>query len=263
MRIYLLPPSYNGESLLELTGKQYNYIVNVLRLKSGQKILGRDSLGQLWNLEVLSITKTSVSLSSEKTDHEEEQTDTLPQDRPEKTIILYQCIPKGRKTDDIIRMATEAGVKTIVLVRSKNCVADFSGKEESKLTRYDSVIKEAIQQSGSLVPTTVEGVIDISQVYEDLIKKAQSLNKKEIGIFLHQSNTGEKQESLYSILNGFDGVTGILIGSEGGLTNEECTMLLQAGMKPVLLKTNILRCETAAIYAIGAAQTILEQNSCV
>lgn len=259
MRLYLLPSDYNGSPEIELKGKQYNYIVNVLRLKKGQKIMGRDAKGLLWDLEISEITKDTVLLSSRKTETEEERTDALPQDRPRQTIILYQCIPKGRKTDEIIRRATEAGVKTIVLVKSRNCVADFKDKEESKLSRYDSIIKEAIQQSGSLIPTTVEGVIDISQVPEDLNQKAKKENANQLGLFLHQCKIRENQSNLADTVEGFKGVTGVLVGPEGGLTEDECNLLLQQNLKAVILKTNILRCETASIYAIGAIQTLLER----
>ena len=60
--------------------------------------------------------------------------------------------------------------------------------------------------------------------------------------------------------SGFDGIVAIVVGPEGGLEEEECSLLLESGFKAVVLKTNILRCETASIYAIGAVQTILESS---
>ncbi len=157
-----------------------------------------------------------------------------------------------------MKRATEAGVQAIVLVKSRNCVADISGKESSKLSRYDAVIKEAIQQSGSVVPTTVEGPIDISKIPEDLKRRANG--SPTLGLVLHQCELEKDQSDLLGTVKGFAGTTAIVVGSEGGLTNEECNKLLQAGFKAILLKTNILRCETASIYAIGAIQTILEST---
>ncbi len=265
MRVFLLPPTFNGEQTVDITGKEYNYLVNVLRLKKGQKIMGRDNLGNLWDLTIEEISKKSLILSTAKTKTLTEYTDTLPQENPLRTIILYQCIPKGRKADFIIKKATEAGIKTIVLVKSKNCVADFTGKESSKLYRYDAVIKEAIQQSGSTVPTTIEGPIDISQVPSNFLEKAKG--NPSLGLMLHQCKIKENQKELVSCIKEFkketqEGITGILVGSEGGFTNDECEALINAGFNAIILKTNILRCETASIYAIGAIQTLLE-TSCV
>lgn len=258
MRLFLLPQTFKGEPVLEIAGKEYNYLVNALRLKEGQRIMGRDRSGALWDLSIESIGNGRCTLTAAPTQKETECTDALPQRRPLKPIILYQCLPKGRKADDIIKKATEAGVRSIVLVKSQNCIADISGKESSKLSRYDSIVKEAIQQSGSMVPTTVEGPIDISMVPQDLSNKANKAPT--LGLVLHQCELQENQSDLFETIKGFEGTTAIVVGPEGGLSNEECSILLGAGFKAILLKTNILRCETASIYAIGAIQTILEST---
>lgn len=260
MRLYLLPQNYNGEKTLTLTGKDYNYLVNVLRLKKNNKISARDRLGNIYELEILSTDNKICTLSSTPTTVLKENTDALPQDRPNCTIVLYQCLPKGRKTDEIIKRATEIGVYRVVLVKSKNCVSDISGKEDARLTRYDSLITEAVQQSGSTVPTAVEGVIDIKEVPDHFKNLCEKLSLPGCGIILHQAKLKEDQASLFKTLVNFKGIVGIAVGSEGGFTDEECSYLLTAGFKAVLLKTNILRCETASIYAISAAQTIMEES---
>ncbi len=258
MRLFLLPKTFNGEKTLTLTGKEYNYLVRALRLKEGQKIMGRDNKGILWELTIAQIEKNCCILNVEASNKATEFTDTLPQERPLKPIILYQCIPKGRKIDDIIKKATETGVQAIVLVNSENCVANIKGKEESKLARFDSIVKEAIQQSGSIIPTVVDGPIELKDIPQDLEKRAKG--SKTLGLVLHQCKLKEDQRDLLTTVKDFDGTTAIIVGAEGGLTDKECELLIESRFKAILLKTNILRCETASIYAIGAIQTILETS---
>ncbi len=258
MRLFLLPPTFKGEPALELSGKDFNYLIHALRLKEGQEIMGRDRDGKLWDLRITGIRKNSCTLSASEAQSAQSKTDALPEERPLKPIILYQCLPKGRKADDIIKKATEAGVRDIVLVRSRNCVASLEGKEETRLSRYDALVAEAIQQSGSMVPTKVHGVIDIRAVAEDFISRSCGMNR--LGLVLHQTRLSENQSDLFSCVRGFNGCIALVVGPEGGLEEDECMMLLDAGFKAVLLKTNILRCETASIYAIGAVQTILESS---
>ncbi len=258
MRLFLLPKTFKGETSLSLTGKEYNYLIRALRLKEGQKLMGRDNKGALWELTIVQINKNSCVLETKPSNEATEYTDALPQDRPLKPIILYQCLPKGRKLDDIIKKATETGVQAIVLVNSENCVASMEGKESSKLARFDAIVKEAIQQSGSIVPTTVEGPIDLKEVPKDLEKRANG--NKTLGLVLHQCKVKEDQSDLLTTARAFEGTTALLVGAEGGLTDKECQLLLASGFKAILLKTNILRCETASIYAIGALQTILETS---
>ena len=81
-----------------------------------------------------------------------------------------------------------------------------------------------------------------------------------LGLVLHQTRLSEDQSDLMECVRGFGGCTAIVVGPEGGLEEDECRTLLDAGFRAVLLKTNILRCETASIYAIGAVQTIVESS---
>ncbi len=258
MRLFLMPSGFKGEPELTVSGKDFNYLIRALRLREGQKIMGRDRDGGLWDLTITGIGKSSCTLQALRAEKAESRTDALPESRPLRPIILYQCLPKGRKTDDIIKKATEAGVRDIVLVSSRNCVANLEGKEESRLSRYDAVVAEAIQQSGSLVPTKVSGVIPISDVPDDL--QARSGGMATLGLVLHQTSLSEDQSDLMECVRGFNGCTALLVGPEGGLEEDEARMLLGRGFRAVLLKTNILRCETASIYAIGAIQTILEST---
>ena len=253
-----MPSDYDGSPFLDLSGKDFNYLIRSLRLREGQKIMGRDRSGGLWDLCITHIGKASCTLSAERAETAESRTDALPQSAPLKPIILYQCLPKGRKADDIIKKATEAGVRDIVLVKSANCVANLEGKEETRLGRYDALVAEAIQQSGSLVPTKVHGVIGIADIPQDL--RTRSGGMETLGLVLHQTRLSEDQSDLFECVRGFGGCTAIVVGPEGGLEEDECRMLLDAGFRAVLLKTNILRCETASIYAIGAIQTIVESS---
>ncbi len=258
MRLFLLPDSFNGSDEITLTGKEYNYLIKVLRLKENASVTGRDKNGNVWNLTILSIAKNSCRLSAVRADIVKNTTDTLPESRPERNIILYQCLPKGRKLDEIIKKATEMGVRAVVPVNSKNCIASIEGKEEARLERYKAMIKEAVQQSGSMIPTTIEPAIDLSKVSEDFQNRCMSYNEEGKGLILHQCKIKEHQKDLVATVKGFKGTVAVLIGPEGGFTDSECQMMTDSGFEAVLLKSNILRCETAAIYAIAAVQTLLE-----
>ena len=95
----------------------------------------------------MSITKKNVTLSAVRDKYAKETTDALPENRPEHNIILYQCLPKGRKLDEIVKRATEIGVTAIIPVKSRNCVVNVEERrEENRLDRYNSLIKEALEQ---------------------------------------------------------------------------------------------------------------------
>ena len=250
MRLFLLDENFTGNEFLTLEGKNFRYLTKVLRLKKGQKITGRDKIGNLFLLELKEVFKDSCVLKATAIEKPVETTDNLPKNsKPLPSIYLFQAITKQKKFEQIIRQSTELGVKAIIPVNSK-----FSTKEKMREERCQSMIKEAIQQSGSLVPTTLEkaiSIIDIPTYWKD----------RGPLLFFHQ-NPLENQENLSSILstkNTYEHL-GLLIGSEGGFNEEECNFLRKSGFHQLLLQTNILRAETAAICACSICQFLLTES---
>lgn len=293
MRIFVLPPNFKESLPFTITGSDFHYIIHVLRLKKGDKLTGRDPNdlnAKLWILEITNISKNSCTLKAvteitNANTGSAETTDSLPEDRPEIPIILYICIPKGSKLKQIIRMSTEIGVLYIIPVISKNCTAVIkpenikpesvkpksiktdnfkspnpSEEEDLTFSKYDITVKEALQQSGSIIPTKVCAPIQISDLPTDFKKRCETLKKDGICLLFHQKKLTENQQDLVNLLIHTDKINektvGVLIGSEGGFTNDECSFLLTNSLYPVLLKTNILRTETAVVYAISTVQAV-------
>lgn len=166
MRQYILPLSFNGESSLTLYGKESKYLVKVLRLGVGEQLLGRDRVGNAYLLTIVQTTSSSCTLRCEIPT----TTITVDEAQPAYTgpwpqLTLMQALLKGRKEDELIRQATEIGVKTITLIKSQNCVTDGSGCTEQRMERLQKKVREALQQSGSTTPTTIQsGVIDLADL---------------------------------------------------------------------------------------------------
>ena len=263
MRQYILPSSYQGEPTLILEGKESQYLNRVLRLRIGEQFLGRDSKGNKYQLTMESITKKGCTISCQKVDQEQDiaSTDALPSYQgPFPNLVLLQCLCKGKKEEQIVRQATEIGVSTIALVESRYCIPDLSEKKEkatqTRLERLQAQIKEALQQSGSAVPTQLENqVLPLSQL-------PSWWENRGLALFFHQSKCTDEQKTLSQLVLDYpiDKPIAVLVGPEGGFSEEECTFLQTSGFKPVLLRTNILRCETAGIYALSALQVLLTEK---
>lgn len=264
MRQYLLDSSFTSEQkTLVLTDKESQYLTKALRLKVGERILGRDRTGKTWLLKLEKIGKNSCILSVSPLEEEGEvdlATDSLPSYKGSyPRIFLYQCLCKGKKNEMIVSQATEIGVEEITLVQSTFCMKDFSHKKGNLIgtqkERLESQIKEAIQQSGSPIPTHLgEESISLTDI-------PGHWGDKGLFIFFHQ-NSRSSQKSLPQLLSTVPSNTPIamLIGSEGGLSDQECDLLESAGFHSVMLKGNILRSETAAVYALSTIQVLLTET---
>jgi 16S rRNA (uracil1498-N3)-methyltransferase len=83
----------------------------------------------------------------------------------------------------------------------------------------------------------------------------QFCKKTETSIFFHQNTIENKSLHLY--LFSATGKINIILGPEGGFSDNEVRFMMEKEFLPAYLGQNILRAETAAIYGIAAIKTIL------
>jgi len=256
MRQYVLPKTFHGEETVTLSEKEAKYLTKVLRFRVGQQFSGIDASGTIWDVTIMEGNK--LRCAPAENGKPRTTSDTLPAFLgPYPHLHLYQCLCKGKKDEDIVRAATEIGVETITFVQSRFCTVDLSEKTGKALTsrneRLEAIIKEALQQSGSPVPTTLtERILTITDI---------SQTAKGTKLFFHQSPIGDTSlPALLATIPPKEQEVSLLVGSEGGFSDEECRFLIKDGFRPVLLKTNILRAETAAIYALSACQVLLTEH---
>jgi 16S rRNA (uracil1498-N3)-methyltransferase len=253
MRVYILPKSFNNEQTVTIEGKDFHYLVKVLRLKEGMPFTSRSPDGSFWELTIETINQNSLIASTKQIEGKvESTTDSLSSYEgffPK--IHLYQGMSKGKKMERIIKACTELGIQKIAPVHSSYCIADITGKKKTKIERYETVVKEALQQSGSPVMTEIGDLVHI----KELVKKVE--NPKRLLVF-HQVPQ-EESPSLFRTIRTLieedsSSEISLLVGPEGGFSEDEVAHLLNHGAKPVFLHTNILRTETAAIAAAALTQ---------
>lgn len=244
MKQFLLPDDFNGETSYTLTGDDYHYLCHVLRKKEGQTMAGLDKNGQKWQITINHIDEESCML------HLSEDERILEQPAE---ITLAQCLPKGKKMDLIIRQAIEAGVKRIIPIMSDHAVPRFDNQKDmdKKRDRWEKVAREAMQQSGSLILPIIESPIKM-----DLIP--HFWKERGPGLFCHQERIDDN--SLHKYLNEAPSEICLVIGPEGGLSNREIQLLRESDFKPLHFGDNVLRTETAALFATAAVKVIMLEN---
>ena len=258
MRQYISQTDLDSDGFLEISGKDFRYLHGVLRVKSGDMIQVRLLTGILQPMTVCKIDEKGKKITLQICDLPES---AKIENQPEETgqiedceFTLFMAVPKSSKFDQIVRQATECGVAKIVPVQT-----EFSQKGSEKMNfrseRFDRIIKEARQQSGSPVATKITDCKTLTDAAELWQNETKNLTESEkLAVVLYERNE--------STVTMFDAVRekqnpkklALFCGSEGGLSLSEIAFLQKSGFTPVHLKTNILRCETAALYGIAAVQ---------
>ena len=261
MRQYISQTDIDKNGTLFIIGKDFRYLRNVLRVKAGDMIHVRLPDGSLQPMTVCSVDEKAKKialqvcdlLDSEKGENQPEETDSIEACE----FTLFMAVPKSSKFDLIVRQATECGVAKIVPVQS-----EFSQKGAEKMNfrseRFERIIKEARQQSGSPVSTKIENCMTLKEAADYWKSESANLsNEEKLAVVLYERNdfTVTISEACQKIKNARK--CALFCGSEGGISPAEIEILRESGFSPVHLKTNILRCETAALYGIAALQSIV------
>lgn len=175
------------------------------------------------------------------TDYQVEIVKIIPTDIDNKQIILLIPLLKETKMDLILQKSAELGVSKIIPVELERSIIKLDSlKAEKRLIRWQKILKEASEQSKR---------IDIPVITP--IKKLTSLANLD-GLKIVCS-TNERQNTLKKVLKnnkGYDKII-ILIGPEGGLTDNEENNLVSNGFVKVTLGRLIMRVETVPLFVLS------------
>lgn len=227
-------PKINDRYVID--GSDFNHIANVLRMQVGEQLLvsfgGKSDLCKIESLTTTQATAVVVS--------EDYQNCELPL-----SITLMQGIPKGDKTELIIQKAVELGVTDFIPVETSRCVVKIEPKKaQSKISRWQAVSESAAKQSKRNVIPQVKGIMSFNQLI-------QTISDYDLFILPYENEEGMVSTKKALSLLKPNMKVALLIGPEGGFTEQEVDLAKQKGAVIISLGKRILRAETAAITALS------------
>jgi 16S rRNA (uracil1498-N3)-methyltransferase len=151
-------------------------------------------------------------------------------------------VPKSDRGELAVELATEAGVDALVPWAASRCVARWTADRAGHgVERWRAAAREAAKQSRRpFVPQVAE--LSATPAVAELIKTATA------ALVLHEGASAPLQAA--ELPQRGDVV--LIVGPEGGLTEEELTVFRAAGAVPVRLGPQVLRTSTAGAVALGA-----------
>lgn len=229
---------------IEITDKEdIRHICKVLRLGIGDKLEISDSKEFEYATEIITADASGVVvkiLDKQKFAGE-----------PKIKVTLYQGVPKHGKMDTIIQKSVELGVHAIVPVfTARTVVAEKQGFDK-KLGRWNKISAEAVKQCKRGIVPEIRKNLTFSQMAEDL--KAFDLV-----LFPYEE---ERDKSIKDVLRNLAGPRddiAVIIGPEGGFSQEEAMAIVNAGGRSVSLGRTTLRTETAGPAALAMIMYELE-----
>ena len=227
-RLFVRQPLSDGATIA-LDPNQANYLGNVLRLGLGAELLVFDGLSGEWLARVADAGKKRMTLS---VDRQTRESESIPD------VWLAFAPVKRAQTDWLVEKATELGVARLIPVMTQRTVA-----ERVRLDRLESIAIEAAEQCGrTRVPQIVEP-LPLRRLIEELDPARH--------LYFADEGGGEPVASTFA-----EGPALILVGPEGGFTEEERQFVRGSGASAMSLGPRILRAETAALASLSAYMAI-------
>lgn len=251
-RVHCLPTETAPTTLL-LTADESHHLVVVNRARRGDPVVAFDGRGTEWDCELAADSKSAAVLTVRDT----RRAPPLPH-----AITLAQALPKGPGMDGIIRKATEIGAARIVPIVSERTQVHLDGeRQDKKIEKWRTAALEAAKQCGN--PWLPE-IAPLQSLASFLALPAVAISDSTAPVpagafdlkLIASLHPGAKPlKTLFaettSALGHAPRRVLWLIGPEGDFTPAEVETALRSGFLPATLGTLVLRCETAATYALS------------
>lgn len=223
-RLFVPGPLAEGAAI-SLDGGQAHYLSRVMRVAEGDAVVLCDDLTGEWTARVASTGKRDVVLIPETRTREREQ---VPD------FWLCAALLKKPNFDLVLEKATELGVRRVVPLVTRRCVADKLNAERAR-----TIVTEAAEQCArTALPELAEPA------------KLDSLLRDWPGdraLFFADENGGEPAAATFAA---HSGPAALLVGPEGGFDEaERAAVRAHPQARAITLGPRILRGETAAIAA--------------
>jgi 16S rRNA (uracil1498-N3)-methyltransferase len=210
------------------------HAIRVLRTGPGEVFWLSDGRGSFSTVKAVDVAKKSMQCEVIESQFQE------PLDI-EYTVI--QALPKGDRLKACAQLLTEAGADRIVFWSSARSI----GKADKTLDKLDVTVREASKQARRFRIPEIIGPLTTAQVVDEIART-------DIAVLFHESATSKLSTIAVPAVK----KALIIIGPEGGITDEELETFTASGAKIALMGRPIFRSAHAGIAGLAAVQTLLK-----
>jgi len=226
------PAALSSDTRIELSDTAANHVARVLRLPVGAPMILFNGSGGEFAATLAAIDKRRVLVDVGSFQDQERE--------PPLQIWLAQGVSRGERMDYTIQKAVELGVSRIIPLFTEHCGVQLQGERlEKRIKHWQGVVISACEQCGRNRIPPVDTPVTLTQW---LAMPGDGLR-----VVL----TPDAEYSLAQLPAPSGPIT-LLIGPEGGLSDQEIALAKQAGYAGLRLGPRILRTETAAVAALAA-----------
>ena len=218
---------------VELVGDEARHATVVRRIRVGEQVALTDGAGTTVVGTVSATSKTSLTATVSEVVR-------TPRESPR--LVVVQALPKGDRGELAVEMLTEVGADVIVPWAASRSVAVWRGERAAKsLAKWRSTAREAAKQSRRAWFPSVTEMVGTSDGV-DLLRDAG------LAVVLHEAGV----KPLAALEVPADGDVVVVVGPEGGISDDELEAFASVGAEPLRMGSSVLRTSTAGVAASAA-----------
>lgn len=228
--VFLADRDALGGAAIRLDGPEGHHAATVLRVRVGERIELTDGRGLRVRAVVSEVAPGRVAAEVV------ERTDVPP---PQPRLVVVQAVPKGDRGERAVELMTEVGVDEVVPWRADRCVAAWRGERAARgARRWRSTATAAAKQARRWWHPVVGDLAATNDVVERIQAAA-------LGVVLHKL----ARQPLATLDLPVMGEVVVVVGPEGGLTDDELARFVAAGAVAARMGPTVLRTSTAGAAA--------------
>ena len=218
-----------------LENEEAHHAIKVLRLNTGEVIKISDGVGNWVSGPIVEIAKKELYISITERGQ-------IQAAKPE--LVLVQAITKSDRNKEMLELAVEAGVDRIIPWQSERSISKWQSDSGQK---WQVGIKQSCKQARQAKLPQLMQVMSTSEVIK-------SISEGGFGIVFHEEASTKFSD--LTIPNSQSSIY-LVIGPEGGISEQELLSFQNNGSKVVRLGDTVLRSAHAGFAALSAVQTKL------
>jgi len=162
-------------------------------------------------------------------------------------VVLVQALAKGGRDEQAVEAAIELGATGIVPWQAARSIVQWRGPKADKARdKWAALVVAATKQSRRAVVAEVAPVVTTAQLAQEI---SAAVDAGAAVLVLHES-----ADTPLTSLEWADSrqTVWVVVGPEGGVSEDEVAVLTDAGATPVVLGPHVLRASSAGPAAIAA-----------
>ncbi|OTA25716.1 16S rRNA (uracil(1498)-N(3))-methyltransferase [Alloscardovia macacae] len=241
---FIIRDELSPGTIFPLPRPVFTHAVKSMRLAAGEQMILSDGEGHRAVVTLLDETSGTVQVG-----------DVEEVDEPEVRLGLIQALAKSGRDEQAIEMATEVGVDAVMPWQAQRSIVQWKGaKAEKALSKWRDLLTAATEQSRR---SRMPELLSLHTTKQLISWTRERTEAGDVVLVLHQDATetwGQFEDVVRAVQRG---TIWVVVGPEGGITDDEVAALKDAGAHALVIGQNILRASSAGPVALTLLSRVM------